>query len=152
MKRLILSEEIRQCLVDHVRQSLPREAVGLLAGRASGQVTLILPIPNIAVSDWAFLADQFAQFSALCRLGAAGLELLAIYHSHPGGGLDPSPQDLEYAQAWPCGHVIVALGVDRDSPTRLQAFRCLPSGSIEKLTLITCAQDDKDQDERSAAG
>ncbi len=137
MERVILSAEMRWRLMQHVRQSLPREAVGLLAGRSSGQVDLIMPLPNVADGDWAFLADPLAQFSALQRIGAAGLELLAIYHSHPSGGTDPSPRDLKYAQAWRCAHVIVAVNADGDVPERLQAFRCLPSGSIEKVMLVT---------------
>ncbi len=139
LKPVILSVEMRRRLVDHVRLSLPREAVGLLAGRASGEVELVLPLSNIADGDRAFLADPFAQFSALRRIEAAGLELLAIYHSHPGGGVDPSSLDLEYARAWPCAHLIVALGPDKESSEKLEAFRCLPSGSFGKVTLVTKA-------------
>jgi proteasome lid subunit RPN8/RPN11 len=135
LERLILSAEMRQCLFDHVRQSLPREAVGLLAGSARG-VQRVLSLPNIAVSDRAFLADPFAQFCALRKIRAAGLELLAIYHSHPDGGPDPSPQDLKFAQAWPCAHVIVALSSDKNSAERLNAYRYLPSGLVENVMLI----------------
>lgn len=132
---MILSDSIRQSIVRHARQSLPNEAVGLLAGPANGSVELVLPLPNIAGGSRRFLADPFAQFAALKQIRAAGFELLAIYHSHPGGGVDPSAHDLEYAAAWPCAHLIVALDVDADKPERLRAYQYLSTGVISNVPL-----------------
>jgi proteasome lid subunit RPN8/RPN11 len=133
--RVILSAEMRWRIIQHVRQSLPGEAVGLLAGRLNGQVDLVLPLPNIAEGDHAFLADPLAQFSALRRIRAAQLELLAIYHSHPGGDTNPSVQDLKYARAWRCAHLIVAV-TTQGATERLEAFQFLQSGRIEKVSLV----------------
>jgi len=69
---------------------------------------MVLPLPNIAGSG-AFLADPYAQYLALKRLRTGRRHLLAIYHSHPGGGAEPSESDVLWGSAWPCAHLIVAL-------------------------------------------
>jgi proteasome lid subunit RPN8/RPN11 len=61
-----------------------------------------LPLVNLAPDDRSFLADPYSQYRALQRLRAGKLTLLAIYHSHPGGGVVPSAEDLAHAQSWPC--------------------------------------------------
>jgi proteasome lid subunit RPN8/RPN11 len=72
----------------------------------------------------AFLADPYAQYLALRRLREVGLELLAAYHSHPGGGLLPSAADIEFARWWPCPHVIVALGRPHQPEIELTIYDC----------------------------
>lgn len=134
---LTLSTELHRQVLSHARTSLPREAVGLLGGNATGQVMVVLPLMNIAAGNRAFIADPFAQFCALRRLQSENLELLAIYHSHPGGGVDPSEEDLAYARRWSCTHVIVAVGIDAQSDERLRAFRCDKLGSIEEVAIRT---------------
>lgn len=130
---LTLSAELHNQILWHARRSRPKEAVGLLGGRAGGRVTLALPLPNVAVGDTQFIADPFAQFCALRRIESEGLHLLAIYHSHPGGGVEPSENDLEYARGWSCAHVIVAVGTQGQSGERLRAFRCAETGSIDEV-------------------
>src|SRR2546421_11427722 len=97
---LTIPAELWGQVLQHARESLPREAVGLLAGNANGRVMLVVPLPNIAPGEREFIADPFAQFCALRRLQSEDLQLLAIYHSHPDGGGDPSEDDLGYARRW----------------------------------------------------
>jgi len=127
---LTMTEELQEQLLSHARDSLPCEAVGLLGGTADGQVMLVMPLPNIASGTRAFWADPFAQFSALRRLRSENLQLLAIYHSHPNGGIDPSADDVAYAKQWPCAHLIVALGTDPNPSVRLRAFCCGRNDSV----------------------
>lgn len=61
---LTLSAELHRQVLSHARTSLPREAVGLLGGKATGQVAMVLPLMNIAAQDRAFIADSFTQFCA----------------------------------------------------------------------------------------
>src|SRR5216684_5813006 len=100
VKQVILSPEVRRHVIDHIRESLPKEAVGILAGTVEGKIELVVPLLNISQDRRSFVADPFEQYLALRRIKSMGLELLAIYHSHPGGGSDPSADDLKYAQPW----------------------------------------------------
>jgi proteasome lid subunit RPN8/RPN11 len=130
--RLLLSGELRRQIVSHARRSQPHEAVGLLGGTLEGLVKRALPLPNLAASSNQFIADPFAQFCALQRLKSEHLQLLAIYHSHPGGGVEPSHGDLQYAKRWSCAHLIIAFDVQEGSPDRVRAYRCVNTGSIER--------------------
>jgi len=130
---LILPSDLHAQIVRHARNSWPKEAVGLLAGTCEGRVKLALPLPNVVVGDKAFLVDPLAQFRALRRLESEHLQLLAIYHSHPGGGIEPSQQDLEYAKRWSCAHLILAADLSERLPAQLKAFRCAKTGSIETI-------------------
>src|SRR5205809_4868953 len=102
VRSLTLSREICRRILSHIQMEQPREAVGLLGGSVEGEVSIVLPLRNIALGNKVFLADPFEQFRALRKLQDEDLKLLAIYHSHPGGGVDPSQNDLDYASHWPC--------------------------------------------------
>jgi proteasome lid subunit RPN8/RPN11 len=106
-----LSANLWKQLVRHAREALPYEAIGFLAGR-NGRSTAAIPLPNIAPRG-KFLADPYAQFLAERRIQREGLELLAIYHSHPGGGTQLSPFDIEFAKERACLHVVIALDAAR---------------------------------------
>jgi proteasome lid subunit RPN8/RPN11 len=135
--RLILSRHLRDQILSHARSLQPKEAVGLLGGLSDGRVTLVLPLPNIALENKTFLADPFEQFSALRRLRSENLDLLAIYHSHPLGGADPSEEDLEYAKGWlSCAHLIIAFGArDGQCYEKLRAFCWMKTGSFEQVEI-----------------
>lgn len=122
--QLIFSRDLYEQVVFHAKRTQPREAVGILGGTAEGWITSAFALPNIAEGARNFLADPFAQYCALQQLKSVGSNLLAIYHSHPGGGVDPSEEDLEYAKNWPCAHLIISLGPHEDPCHRLRAFRC----------------------------
>lgn len=81
-----------QTMLDHVLACMPEEACGLAAGR-HGIVGLVLPIENVAHSSLRFRMEPSAQVQALLGIEEQGLELLAIYHSHPFGPPGPSPTD-----------------------------------------------------------
>lgn len=107
MHSLVVSPEISRILAVEAEAALPNEAVGLLGGRHN-HATLVLPLPNLA-GPRAFFADPYAQYLALQRLKEEGLDLVATYHSHPGGGILPSSTDFEFARLWNCPQLIIAL-------------------------------------------
>lgn len=97
---LVLSRAHQQAMLEHVRKLVPEEACGLLGGQRLGsraQVTLVIPITNALHSPTRYRMDPQEQLAAFNRLDAAGLELLAIYHSHPQGPSTPSATDLAEA-------------------------------------------------------
>jgi proteasome lid subunit RPN8/RPN11 len=129
--RLMMPGELRRQIFSHAIRSRPCEAVGLLGGTPEGVVKQVIPLPNLAASNKQFIADPFAQFCALQRLNSEHLQLLAIYHSHPAGGVEPSQEDLEYARKWSCAHLIIAFGAR--GATRVRAFRCSNEGLLQRV-------------------
>jgi acyl dehydratase/proteasome lid subunit RPN8/RPN11 len=120
---LVLPTELRERLLAHVRAALPAEAVGLLGGAADGRVRRVVPLPNVA-GPRSFLADPRAQYEALRALAAEGLELVAVYHSHPGGTATLSPADRHFAERVGALQLVVALGRPGQAGEELRAFRC----------------------------
>ena len=115
-------------MLEDVRRSLPNEACGLLAG-VGEEVRLVLPVRNEAASPVRFRMAPREQLAAFRRIEEAGLQLLGIYHSHPGGPDHLSPTDLAeaaYAEAaylvWfptPKGWRCRAFRLDRARPEEI---------------------------------
>lgn len=131
--RLVFKADLHRQVLSYALMARPKEAVGLLGGSITGLVGLVLPLTNIAVGNTAFVADPFSQYCALRRLQIEKQQLLAIYHSHPGGGITPSVDDLVYAKRWPCAHVIVSIPTSGESNVRLRAFHFDKQGRIEDV-------------------
>lgn len=93
---LTIADAAFRAMLRHAEREVPREAVGMLAGDRSGIASLALPLVNLAGPD-AFLAEPYSQYLAERRISAAQLTLLAIYHSHPGGGAFLSATDRKFA-------------------------------------------------------
>ena len=90
---LIIPVEIWLAMQGEVDRWAPEEACGLLAG--TGRVVqAIFPISNLLHSSTGFRMDPQQQVRAFIEIEQAGMELIAIYHSHPTGSLQPSQTDL----------------------------------------------------------
>lgn len=83
-------------MLDHVLSCLPEEACGLLGGTGA-LASLMLPVANAARSSTRFRMDPQDQVEAMTRVEGAGLDLVAIFHSHPCGPAGPSETDLREA-------------------------------------------------------
>ena len=88
----------------HVARRAPLEACGLLGGK-NDRVEVTLGVRNADRSLVRFRMEPRAQWHAFQRIEAAGLELVAIYHSHPNGPDHPSPTDIAEAM-YPVIHII----------------------------------------------
>lgn len=88
----------------HVARLAPQEACGLLAGR-DHQVTSIFLVTNELASPVRFRMDAREQLQAMEKIDAEGLDLLAIFHSHPRGPAVPSVTDIDEA-AYPVVNII----------------------------------------------
>ncbi len=80
----------------HINYEAPLEACGLLGGK-NGVVELVLPVKNAAGSRVRFEMDPTAQRRAIEQIEAEGLEVVAIFHSHPKGPSIPSSTDIAEA-------------------------------------------------------
>lgn len=96
MRELILPHSAWQAMRRHVRRRVPLEACGLLAGKA-GQVEMVIGVTNAARSPVRYRMEPHAQWRAFNKIEQMGMELLAIYHSHPKGPPHPSPTDIQEA-------------------------------------------------------
>lgn len=96
--RLVIPNDLWQEITAHVQMCLPEEGCGLLGGTRSedggGIVSAVLPVENALHSAVRYRMEPAAQLQAFYALEERGLEMLAIFHSHPQGPEHPSPTDL----------------------------------------------------------
>lgn len=90
----------------HVETHAPLEACGLLAGK-DNSVEKVFLITNQAQSPVRFRMDPTEQLQALEWIDSNGMDLLAIFHSHPAGPETVSVTDIEEA-AYPVVHIVVS--------------------------------------------
>jgi proteasome lid subunit RPN8/RPN11 len=93
-KSLLFDQSQKMILSSHLAGCLPEEGCGLIAGRGS-RVEVIFPITNVLHSPTGFEMDAQEELDALIRIDQMELDLIAYYHSHPNGPLQPSPRDIE---------------------------------------------------------
>jgi proteasome lid subunit RPN8/RPN11 len=79
-----------------IKTCLPEEACGILGG-CGEEVRLAIPVENELHSPNQFRMQPEAQLKAFLHLEEQGLDLLAIWHSHPSGPSGLSPSDLVQA-------------------------------------------------------
>lgn len=96
LKELTLPRSAWLTMRRQVLRCLPREACGLLAGRAS-LVEKVLPARNAERSPVSFRISPGEQWRLFQTMDRLELDLLAIYHSHPAGPAGPSPTDIQQA-------------------------------------------------------
>ncbi len=118
-----ISRALFQRMIDHAKQVWPTECCGLLAGK-DGVVTRIYPLENREGSRVSYQADPEQQFRAFQEIEDLGLDLLAIYHSHPDTESYPSKVDREKAFYSEVLHIIISL---KDGADQVRAFR-IPRG------------------------
>lgn len=110
MERLVLTRRQWEAMRGQVAADVPLESCGLLAG-AGDVVQQVIPVPNALKSPTRYRLDPSLQLAAFEQIDQDGLELLAIYHSHPAGPPHPSPTDIAEA-FYPVVYVIWSLAGD----------------------------------------
>lgn len=113
MPALILTQNHWNTMCAHVESCRPLEGCGLLAGKGD-LVAEVLLMANQARSQTIFRMDPVEQIRAFRWLEVNGLDLVGIFHSHPGdpetGGprrIEPSATDMAEA-TYPAVNVIWA--------------------------------------------
>ena len=119
MPTLILSPALLDEMIAHVAGRWPEEACGLVAGR-DGRAVRLYPVENIHHSPVAYEMDPVQQVRAMIAMEDDGLEMLAIFHSHPDGPARPSPTDVANAYYPDAAQIIISLA-DRQRPS-VRAF------------------------------
>jgi [CysO sulfur-carrier protein]-S-L-cysteine hydrolase len=107
--RLQLPRRFYEEMVAHARSAFPNECCGLLAGVRSqesgarsqegetpiGHVSRHYPLLNELASPTEYISEPKSHVAADKDMRKEGLELLAIYHSHPSSDPVPSRKDIE---------------------------------------------------------
>jgi proteasome lid subunit RPN8/RPN11 len=125
VKRVRLAAGVAEGLRAASDAARPREACGLLAGtRSRGEVRVAraLPARNLARAADAFVVDPGDLVAADDAARADGLELVGAWHSHPGGGPEPSRADLD--GAWP-GSIALIVGAQRVAAWTIEGGRAV---------------------------
>jgi proteasome lid subunit RPN8/RPN11 len=148
---LRIFEDVYAEMVEHCLQVSPQEAVGLLAGHL-GLAMRVQPLPNIAPPPdnlRAFLADPYEQFQAERRIARCGMELVAVYHSHPGGGAALSVNDIAVNWSRLCIQVVVAFPMVGSVEGTTRAFQIIHGEAVEVPIVIVSRVDNGER--RSAS-
>ena len=127
-----LPEQMRAAIIDHAKRDAPRECCGIIAGRA-GVPMQLYETRNVAAGNRFYEIDPAQLIDLEFReFPAQGLELVAIYHSHPESPAYPSATDVELA-FWPDAVFLICSLADRDLPV-VRGFR-IRNDAINELTL-----------------
>lgn len=105
---LVIEEEILTSLLAHGRREEPNEACGFLAAK-DGVVCRHFELTNIDAAPDHYAMDPAEQFAVVRQIREEGLQLAAVYHSHPETPARPSVEDLRLAHDPNVVYVIVSL-------------------------------------------
>ena len=108
-RSLRLSQAQLETLIGHARTCRPEEACGVLAGDSEGNILRVFCMENAAHSSTFYTMDSGEQFRVFDEIRREGLELVAIFHSHPHSPAVPSMKDLELAFYPDSVYLIVSL-------------------------------------------
>src|SRR5450759_3514762 len=115
----IISNDVFHEMLRAARSAVPLEACGLLAGE-NGRATKCYVLANADASPEHFSMKPQQQFAAVKDMRAAGLKMLAIWHSHPASPARMSAEDMHLAYTPDVVYVILSLA-DPDAP-QMRAF------------------------------
>ncbi len=103
-----IEENICNQIISHAKKGLPLEVCGYLAGK-EGVVTKHYELTNIDASEEHFSFDPKEQFATVKDARNNGLEIYAVYHSHPTTEARPSQEDIRLAFDPNISYIIVSL-------------------------------------------
>lgn len=118
-------------MIAHVTAHLPDEACGLVGGR-DGRAERLYPIENMLHSPVMYEMEPLQQVRAMLAIEEEGLELLAIYHSHPNGPARPSTSDVAQAYYPDTAQIIISLA-ERARPS-VRAFM-IAAGQVREIAV-----------------
>lgn len=99
-KKIYIKTQDWKKMICDINTRLPEEACGLLLGEANQnhyQTIEVRPTKNVLHSPVRYRMDPEEQLVAFNYMDKKGLDLVAIYHSHPEGPDTPSQTDIDEA-------------------------------------------------------
>jgi proteasome lid subunit RPN8/RPN11 len=128
---LEIPEELLNRIIKHAHQEYPLESCGILAGK-DGKIMSFYPMVNAEKSSSCYLMEPEEQLKVFLEIERKGLELSAIYHSHPHTAAFPSQRDVDYA-FYPESLILIISLMEKRAP-QIEAFQ-IEEGRIEKKTI-----------------
>ncbi|MGH2398442.1 MAG: pyridoxal-phosphate dependent enzyme [bacterium] len=132
VEAVALGGEHLAAVMAQAQEEAPNECCGLLLGRV-GHVERVIRGTNIDQSPVTYNMDPQQLFLAHRQMEEEGLDLIAIYHSHPRTRAYPSSTDIAKATYPDAFYMIVSL-VDPAGP-EVRAFR-IAEGRVREGTVI----------------
>ena len=108
-----IKKDILTKIIDHAKRGAPLEVCGYLAAR-DGVIVKHYELTNVDQSEQHFSFDPKEQFATLKDSRREGLEVVAVYHSHPASPARPSAEDIRLAYDSLISYVIVSLANGKD--------------------------------------
>lgn len=131
MDEIQLPHSLYDEMIAHLAAHLPEEACGLVGGLA-GRAERLYPVENILHNPAIYEMEPLQQIRAMLAIEDAGLELLAIYHSHPNGPNRPSMSDVAQAYYPETVQLIISFA-DRERPA-VRAFM-IAEGQVREISV-----------------
>jgi len=131
MLKLRIPDSIARQMLEHAAAEAPLEACGILAGRRA-MVERCYKMKNAEGGTDHFMMEPAEQFRVVKDIRAAGLETLAIWHSHPDSPARPSPEDIRLALT--PGVVYIILSLKSGMPD-IKAFN-INDGNVTEVPLL----------------
>lgn len=131
-------------MVRHARAGAPQEACGLVGGRRAGADVVGLrfrPTPNEAASEVFYTVPPLEILRFQRELDREGLELVAIFHSHPKTRAYPSPTDVRLAFYPDAVYLILSLASE---PPDLRGYR-IRDGQVEEVPVVIASSPEGDR-------
>ncbi|MDO8682197.1 MAG: M67 family metallopeptidase [Armatimonadota bacterium] len=135
---IVIPSDILAYIVGHARKQAPIEACGLLAGTNS-TATKAYRLTNLDASPEHFSLDPKEQFAAAKDMRRHGLDVVAVYHSHPATPARMSEEDLRLAFAPGICYVVVSLA-DPENPD-VKGYKVEDGLPVEEKLVIQESQE-----------
>jgi proteasome lid subunit RPN8/RPN11 len=136
---LEIHQDLMNRIIEHARQEYPLESCGILAGK-KGRISKFYPMGNTEKSSSCYLMEPEEQARVFQEIEKEGLELSAVYHSHPRTSAFPSQRDVDYA-FYPDSLILIISLMEKKVP-RIGAFQ-IEEGKIEEKAIKVIGKDEK---------
>ena len=134
-----IPENLFNRIIEHARQESPLESCGILAG-TNGRITKFYPMTNKEKSSSCYLMEPEEQLRVFQEIEKQGLELSAIYHSHPHTAAFPSQRDVDYS-FYPDSLILIISLIEKEV-YQIGAFQ-IEKEKIERKAVRVTEKDEK---------
>jgi proteasome lid subunit RPN8/RPN11 len=131
LPHLEIPEDLMNRVIEHCRQEYLLESCGILAGK-NGKITKFYPMENMGKSSSSYLMAPEEQFRVFQEIEEEGLELSAIYRSHPPSPAIPSQRDGDSA-FYPDSPILI-ISLMEDKVPQIGAYP-IEEGTFQKKTV-----------------